>query len=237
VISSVPVRLARIRAICFDLDNTFWDVYPVIARAEAQLQAWLEEHYPAIPARYSLDEMRAHRQALMLTYPDRAHDFNYIRTESLAQQAESVGYSRALAEPGFEVFYRARNQVELFGDVEPAVRKLRLRYTLATLSNGNADLERIGIDSWFVLTASARGIGSAKPDARAFRHVSDALRLDPAEVLYVGDDPHLDVAGARNAGMCAAWINRVGTAWPDELAPPDIAVADLGALERALTLG
>lgn len=222
------------RAICFDLDNTLWDVAPVIVRAEAELHAWFEQHYPAITARYSLDQMRAHRQALMAELPHRAHDLSFIRTESIAIQAESVGYPRALAQDAFEVFYAARHRVEFFPDVAPAIEQLRARFALASLSNGNADLRRIGVDSWFAVMASAGDIGFAKPHAAAFEHVAIALGLECREVLYVGDDPHFDVEGARRAGMQTAWVNRANASWPAHVAPADWVVTDLTELARSL---
>ncbi len=54
----MPLR--AVRAICFDLDNTLWDVEPVLARAERILSDWLEGRYPKIPAlfpRYRLIEI------------------------------------------------------------------------------------------------------------------------------------------------------------------------------------
>jgi putative hydrolase of the HAD superfamily len=222
------------RAICFDLDNTLWDVAPVIVRAEAELHAWFERHYPAITARYSLEQMRAHRQALLVELPHRAHDLSFIRMESIAMQAESVGYARAIAQEAFDVFYAARHRVEFFADVEPALLRLRARFTLASLSNGNADLRRIGVDSWFAVTASAGDIGFAKPHAAAFEHVAIALGLECREVLYVGDDPHFDVEGARRAGMQTAWVNRANASWPAHVAPADWVVTDLTELARSL---
>ncbi|MBK6596771.1 MAG: HAD hydrolase-like protein [Proteobacteria bacterium] len=53
--------------------------------------------------------------------------------------------------------------------------------------------------------------------------------------MYVGDDPHLDVAGARAAGLRTVWMNRSAAPWPDELEPADITVADCRELARLLT--
>ncbi len=44
-------------------------------------------------------------------------------------------------------------------------------------------------------------VGISKPDPAIFTPALDALGLDPATVLYVGDTVHADVVGATNAGM------------------------------------
>jgi FMN phosphatase YigB (HAD superfamily) len=44
--------------------------------------------------------------------------------------------------------------------------------------------------------------------------------LAPDEVIYVGDDPLLDVEGSRAAGMVPVWMNRDGAAWPEQLEKP-----------------
>jgi putative hydrolase of the HAD superfamily len=56
------------------------------------------------------------------------------------------------------------------------------------------------------------------------------LARAPHEVLHVGDDPWLDVAGAHAAGLRTAWINRRDEAWPVELAPPELTFPTLAAL-------
>ena len=47
-----------IHAITFDLDDTLWDIWPIIARAERRLHDWLVERYPRIPERFSALELR-----------------------------------------------------------------------------------------------------------------------------------------------------------------------------------
>jgi len=135
--------LGDIRAVAFDLDDTLWDVGPVIARAERCLHDWLREHCPRITAQVSIEEMRAARERLALDEPHNAHDFTYLRITALAAHARECGYEEVVAEHAFEVFFAARNELQPYPDVQPALERLRARYTLASLSNGNADLEVI----------------------------------------------------------------------------------------------
>jgi FMN hydrolase / 5-amino-6-(5-phospho-D-ribitylamino)uracil phosphatase len=215
-----------IRAVAFDLDNTLWDVGPVILRAEQCLHRWLREHCPQLAERVSLEEMRAARERLARAEPHNAHDFTYLRITALAAQARECGYGEEVAERAFEVFFAARNELEPYADVQPALKRLRARYPLGSLSNGNADLERIGLASLFSVSLNARQIGVAKPHPRCFQHLARGLRVQPHQILYVGDDPYLDVEAARAAGLRSAWMNRSRAPWPADLAPPDLDVAD-----------
>jgi putative hydrolase of the HAD superfamily len=227
--------MQNIRAIAFDLDNTLWDVGPVIARAEQRMMAWLREHAPAITERVTLEEMRAAREDLARNEPEHAHDLAYLRLTTLARLASQCGYEEELAARAFDVFHLARNDVELFPDVAPALTSLQGRYTLATLSNGTADLQRIGLAAFFTVRLCAREIGVAKPHVRCFEHLAEALELPPAQILYVGDDPLLDVDGARAAGLRTAWMNRRSLPWPAEVTAPDLTLTECGALVMQLT--
>ena len=103
-----------------------------------------------------------------------------------------------------------------------------------SLSNGNADLGRIGIAGLFELSLSARAVGVPKPHPRAFEALASGLGVPAARILFVGDDPDLDVHAPRAVGMQAAWINRRDVPWPQRLAPPDIVVRDCAELAVAL---
>ena len=224
--------LSDVRAIAFDLDNTLWDVEPVLERAEQRLAAWLQQHCPRMTL--SRAQMRAERELLAQREPHNAHDVTYLRVATLSAHARAHGYDEQLAEQAFEVFLAARNEVEIFPDVGPALARLRQRYALASLSNGNADLSRIGLGHLFSVSLNARQIGAAKPEPRCFAHLAQELRLPAAAIAYVGDDPQLDVAAARAAGLRTVWMNRRSLTWPQQLPAADLTVADCAQLAAVL---
>jgi putative hydrolase of the HAD superfamily len=224
--------LSDVRAIAFDLDNTLWDVEPVLERAEQCLGGWLQQHCPRIAL--SREQMRAAREQLAHREPHNAHDVSYLRLTALAAHLREHGYDERIASQAFEVFLVARNEVQVFSDVAPALTRLRGRYALASLSNGNADLARIGLGQVFTVSLNARQIGAAKPQRRCFERLAQELRLAAGDIAYVGDDPQLDVAAARAVGLRTVWMNRRARPWPQELTPADLTVSDCAQLAAAL---
>jgi putative hydrolase of the HAD superfamily len=178
--------------------------------------------------------MRAARERTAALYPQMQHDFTFLRLQTLRDHAREFGYLEAMAEEAFDVFIRARNEVELYADVLPALAVLKPRYRLFTASNGNADLEKIGLAPYFERTLAARHVGALKPDPVMFHKVVEGTDLALHEVAYVGDDPHLDVEGARRAGMRAIWVNRTEAPWPESIEPPDWTIRTLTELVDGL---
>lgn len=225
--------LNDIRALSLDLDDTLWSIWPTIFRAERLLHDWLERHHPPIPAMFEAAELRALCQEVARLTPELAHDRSALRKGALRLAAERVGLREFCEHTAFEVFQRARNEVQFYPDALPSLIQLRARYRLVALSNGNADLERIGIDHLFTLALNPAVTGTAKPDPAMFHAVCERLELAPDEILHVGDDPELDVLAAARVGMRTVWVNRDGRDWPGG-SLPDIEVRTLLELDRLL---
>ncbi len=226
--------MREVQAIIFDLDDTLWEVGPVIVRAEHAMRAFLAEQYPRVLDLHTLDSMRDLRARIALEHPAMRHDFTWLRRESLRRHAREAGYPDAMAEEAFDVFYRARNEVELYDDVLPSLERLHGRFRLFAASNGNADLAAIGIARFFEHALAARDAGMLKPDPRIFELLLGRAGLEPARALHVGDDAQADVEGARRAGVTPVWVNRRGADWPVAASPPPLAVRTLTELADLL---
>jgi len=209
-----------IRALCFDLDNTLWDVWPVIRNAEQAMYDFLAERYPRIVASLTVEALREAREQTAARYPQMKHDFTFLRKQTLREHADEFGYAECMVEEAFDVFIQARNRVELYEDVLPALETLKNQYRLFTASNGNADLTQIGLAHFFERSVAAREVGALKPDPLIFQKAIEGTDLSAQEVIYVGDDPLLDVVGSRSAGMHPVWMDRVGEPWPADIPPP-----------------
>jgi len=101
-------------------------------------------------------------------------------------------------------------------------------YTLAVVSNTmrtpgvvlRQRLDRYRLLGCFKHTTFSDDVGIRKPDPEIFAMTLRAVGGEPASALHVGDDPILDVQGARAAGMrtiqvTAASLKALGAQAPD----------------------
>ena len=227
----------RISAISLDLDDTLWPVWPAIERAERVLHAWLVKEAPKTAALLVTPGiLRELREATAKERSDLAHDLSALRRESIRTALRRADEDPNLADPAFEAFFAERQRVELYDDALPALKWLSERYPLVAISNGNADIHLTGVGRWFRTAFNARAFGSGKPHAPIFRAAAASVGLLPRDVLHVGDDAALDVVGALNAGMQAAWLVRDERPWEHD-ARPQLIVPNLHALCVALEAG
>ena len=211
----------------FDLDDTLWPVEPVMIAAEGAMLLWLTDHHPQIVRDHTPETWRALRMKLAQRFPERSHDMTFLRHRALTEMFAAAGHPLTYADEAFEVFYAERNRVKLYDEVAASLTRLSKRYRLFALSNGNADLQRCGIAHWFEGHITAISAGADKPDARIFIRLLDEAGVAAAQVLHIGDDPHLDVVGAAQAGMQTAWLNRDAKTWPVHLPPPARTISTL----------
>jgi putative hydrolase of the HAD superfamily len=227
--------LDNIDIIAFDLDDTLWPCMPTIEYAEETLYQWLAQNFPRITDRHSPEDMISIRQQFMLTDERFTIDLTLLRYEFLKLLAREAGYdSKAVSEAGFEVFYEARQEVIFYDDVLPCLERLQSKYRLGAISNGNANVDKVGLGHLIEHSVSASELKVAKPDKLIFHDLVERFGVPANRVLYVGDHPEYDVVGPQNAGLQAIWINRENNVWPEHLQPPRYQISNLHELELLL---
>ena len=224
----------NIRAITLDLDDTLWEIHPVIRRAEQRLYEWLGENCPRITEMYSPIDLREVRAQIVIEFADRAHDLTFLRYTVLGRIGVAAGYGTDFIDDAFNVFDAVRNDVDIFPEVIPALQALGEQFRLIAVTNGNANLESIGIRHLFDDVVTAAMAGAAKPAPAVFDMAVQVGGASKTETLHVGDHPLYDVDGARAAGLRTAWVNRTDGLWPNEYAVPEIEVAHIGELPELL---
>jgi HAD superfamily hydrolase (TIGR01549 family) len=118
---------------------------------------------------------------------------------------QNAGTDAALSE--LREYHRTDNLWEhVEPDVTPALAALRGRgLRLVVVSNANGRLrhlfDRVDLTKWFDHVLDSHEWGVEKPDPRLFQLALEQSRADAANTVHVGDLYHVDVMGARAAGL------------------------------------
>lgn len=123
-----------------------------------------------------------------------------------------------------------------FPDVLDALARLKTRYGLAILSNGDRDMlsnaaPYVGFD--FDATLSVEEAGYFKPHFATYAKAAERLGVAPAGIMHVANHP-FDCVGAKAAGMRAAYIDRRKRPFGETPHAPDLTVADFSELAGVL---
>lgn len=224
----------KILAITFDLDDTLWPFPPIGARIERKLHDWMLEHAPRAASRFPIETMRELRTQVTHDNPDLAHDMSMLRRLTIERALRESDEDVGLTDAAYDLFYEERNKVEFYPDALDAIERIGRLLPMASCSNGNADLERIGLMPPFEHAVSATQVGVAKPSLQIFQVACELLGVPPKNVLHVGDHIEMDMLGAADAGLLTCWLNREGQEWPEDYERPDLEFSELGALAEWL---
>jgi HAD superfamily hydrolase (TIGR01549 family) len=122
------------------------------------------------------------------------------------------------------------------------VTRLAERYRIGLLSNfddeqtGREILADTGVGGYFEVILISAGLRVRKPHPAIFRALLERLDLEPHEVLFVGDTPHEDVAGARSVGIPVVWLSEKKADVSPEIVGADYTIRNLTELPKLLGL-
>jgi len=134
-------------------------------------------------------------------------------------------------------FMPAWQELSAFPEVVPALQKLKTRFKLVALSNGEPPFldhlvkNRIGWN--FDGVISVQVAGAFKPHPGVYLRAASLLGLEPAECLMVSANS-FDVMGARACGFRGAYVNRYDLPFEDTPFQPDLVVRDFKELAAGL---
>jgi len=159
---------------------------------------------------------------------------DYLRTIP-----EAAGLPRAERELLEHVF--AHHEVGTVSEHHAnAMHSLRKTHPLGLISNiwarspvFEAELRRAGVIDLFDIRVWSSDHGCIKPSRRLFQQAIAHFDLPAGQMVYVGDNPKRDVAGAKGVGMSAVWIRGAGQQLDPEVPTPDLIVTDLSELLTA----
>lgn len=215
-------RLKPINAMTFDLDDTLYENTSVILKANALLLQFMHNKFPEtliLPDNY----WRGLQKKLLIDSPILKNDMGKLRLEALQLGFKNLGYKQPQAQQAaqqcFEYFYIQRSDFSVSQNVHSVLSKLSNKLSLVAITNGNVDLQSIGIEQYFSACFKASVDWLMKPDKAMFDAAQQHLAMPADNILHVGDNLHKDVYGAIDAGYQAAWyaddremaLNKEGT--------------------------
>lgn len=202
--------LAPVKALSFDLDDTLYANTAVIAKAEVAMQQQLAQ---LLPASFHNNTVYWFEQRKILATEDKEvrHDVSRWRLLALQRGLTAQGMHAAqateIAELAMSAFLQARTDIQLTPEVRPLLEQLAARFPLVAITNGNADIKKMGIADLFQFALRAGPDGRMKPYPDMFLTAAERLALPPPHILHIGDHVKSDVLGALSAGCQAAWLN------------------------------
>lgn len=203
-------RLAPIKALTFDLDDTLYDNAPVIRQLEVKLSSWLNKYHP-ITAGQSTLWWRAIKRELANNDPWLLHDVTLWRFKVIEEGLYRLGYdqdqARLAAEEAIGWVLKWRSDVCVPRESHHVLTELSKKLPLIAITNGNVNLEQIGLAGYFSLVLKAGPDGFAKPESDMFQKAQQFLGVPHQNILHVGDHLNSDVLGAKQSGFQACWYN------------------------------
>ncbi len=214
------------QAVLFDLDNTLYDrdeTFLRWAQGFVRERLGLRQDAAATGAVEELVRMDASG------YCPRPEFFRWVKRQHPALVAT--------VEELVAAFYREHVTYLALGDdtrrLLDGLAAAGIPFGIAT--NGKASqllkVHQLGLDKLTSCIYVSEIAGCRKPAPAIFLAAAGCLGTNPREILFIGDNPEADIAGAAAVGMRTAWLHR-GRAWPAGLAatPPDYTIGSLTEL-------
>lgn len=228
----------NIKLVSFDLDNTLWDVTKTIIRAEQSLRSWMQKNTSEALVIYASEQVESIRKSVLTNYAEKRHDLSFMRIQVLYECMRSAGMSEAnalqMSEDAFEVFFTGRNQVAFFDDAVQVLETLSKSYRVFALTNGNANIDRVGIGRFFEAAISSADVGASKPDPQMFTALLERSGVAADRVVHIGDHLTDDIFGAQQVGINSIWFNHRGEHENDSPVTPTAQVHTLEQLPQAI---
>jgi 2-haloacid dehalogenase len=234
--SATPIETLRrdIRICMFDLYGTVVDMQAGLTRA---VTPYLKAKGSAIePGRLVTWWRRTHFENSMIdALLHRAHiPYREIGRISLSYTLERAGVPHTQDE--VKQLVSEIERLPPFPDAVEALGRLKQRFRLVILSNGDPDMleaikPHLGIT--FDRIISVAEAGSFKPHAATYRKAAEIMGARPGEILFVANHA-FDCVGAKASGMRTAFIDRRKRPFSDWQHQPDLVVGNLAELADLL---
>jgi 2-haloacid dehalogenase len=219
-------------ALCFDMYGTLCDTSSVTAALGEHLDV-ADGFVADVDALWRRTQLRYAQQVALM---DAYRPFSVV-TERALDYALAF-YDLDPSEAVRQEIIAAYDELDPFPDAADALAALGEEHTVVVLSNGNPEMletlaENAGLLAQLDDVVSAHEVRTFKPDPAVYENAADRLDRSIDDCRLVSSNPW-DVAGAGNAGMATAWVNRTREPAETVGARADLTVESLSGLVEAL---
>lgn len=201
--------LKTVKAITFDLDDTLYDNTECLIQAEAALISAIQQYEPLKDV--TLAEHKHDKANLLLEQPEIYHDVINWRVQTIKKML----VQKRVAQEKFNViiddvmgqFIEWRHKMIIPDSSFETLALLSEKYPLAVITNGNAEIAKMGLEQYFQFSLRGGEHGRSKPYTDLFHIAASRLSQSAEHILHIGDHPIADVTGAINSGFQACWLN------------------------------
>jgi len=231
--TAVEALKEKVRVCMFDQYGTVVDIQTGLT--EAVTPYLREKGWSGRPDSFLTWWRRTHFENSMIdALLHRAHTpYREIGHRAVAYTLERAGIPYTMNEVRFLVAQIER--LKPFPDVPDALRRLKSRYRIVVLSNGDSDMLETATrfhEIPFDRVISAAVANSFKPHVATYTRAAQILGVRMDEVLFIANHS-FDCIGAKSAGMYSAFIDRrklpfgITPHQPDIIAPDMKSLADM----------
>ena len=209
------LSLGPVRAITFDMYGTLLDLEASFASGFAEFLNAKGYHGGASEVVRAWEATYLHESNVDSLLGRPRTPFEVVRRMTLSQLFFKLKIDHT--HDDIEQLVTAKATPTLFPDVKESLTRLKSKYKLSVLSNGDlVSLDRAvnGLGIPVDRAISAEQAGYYKPHAAVYQHAIKELGLPGEQVLHVAAHAW-DIRGARSVGMAGAYINRYGIPYVD----------------------
>ena len=208
----------KYRHLFFDLDHTLWDF-------ETNSRLTLETLYASLSLEQrGIDDFdRFHK--CYLEHNEKMWDRyrkGFIKVDELRWKRFwltlldfKIGDEKLARQMAVEFLDLLPTRTALFPDTLTVLDYLKDKgYTMHLITNGfektqHSKLEYSGIASYFVEVITSEGSNSLKPHKEIFDYALLKAKTIATDSIMIGDDPEVDIKGAKNAGLDQIYVNHI----------------------------
>lgn len=203
------MKYKHIQHIFFDLDHTLWDFEASSMHTLKKMFDFFQLKTIGVPDFLHFDKAyHAHNTRLWEQYRNGSMAKEVLRSKRFLETLNDFGAADALLAEKMSAYYlyHAPRTVFLFPNTMKVLAYLQKKYPLYIITNGFEEVQHIkmktsGMDKYFSHIITSEAAGVKKPAAEIFQYAMKQSNAKPSFSLMIGDDPEVDVQGARNTGM------------------------------------